>query len=284
MTVNPCTIAPMSRADLDLAIDWAAAEGWNPGLNDAQAFLAQDPGGFLMARVDGRPAASISVVKYDGSYGFLGLYIAAPDFRGQGHGYQLWQAGMERLDGMVVGLDGVIAQQDNYRRSGFVLAHRNIRYVAPTCPVIAMPDEAWRVPLDRVPRDLLLAYDRQCFPGPRAAFLETWIGAPGHHGVGILADGRLKGYAVARPCRDGHKIGPLFADDPGTAESLFLDLCMKVGTGKLFLDIPETNKEALSLVERFRMTPMFETARMYRGPAPAVAEASIYGITSFELG
>lgn len=284
MTVKPCTIGPMDRADLDLAIDWAAAEGWNPGLHDAAAFLAQDPGGFLMARVDGRPAASISVVRYDGGFGFLGFYIVAPDFRGQGYGYQLWQAGMQRLDGMVVGLDGVVAQQENYRRAGFVLSHRNLRYVAATCPVIAMPDEPWRVPLADVPRDLLLAYDRKCFPAARPAFLEPWISSPGHHGTAVLLDGRLKGYAVARRCRDGHKIGPLFADDEGTAETLFLDLCMKVGTGKLILDIPETNKAALSLVERFRMTPEFETARMYRGPAPAVAEASVYGITSFELG
>lgn len=282
--MKPCTIGPMSRADLDLAIEWAASEGWNPGLHDAAAFLAQDPGGFLMARVDGIPAASISVVRYDGGYGFLGFYISAPEFRGQGYGYQLWQAGMKRLEGMTVGLDGVVAQQENYRRAGFVLAHRNLRYLAPTCPVIAMPDEPWRVTLDQVPRDLLLAYDRKCFPAPRPAFLDAWMSSPGHHGVAVFVDGRVKGYALARPCRDGHKIGPLFADDEGTAETLFLDLCMKVGTGKLFLDIPETNKAAVSLVERFRMTPQFETARMYRGTPPVVAAQSIYGITSFELG
>jgi hypothetical protein len=29
---------------------------------------------------------------------------------------------------------------------------------------------------------------------------------------------------------------------------------------------------------------MFETARMYRGPAPEIDTAKVFGITSFELG
>ena len=32
----------MSRAEMDLAVEWAAAEGWNPGLDDADAFFAAD--------------------------------------------------------------------------------------------------------------------------------------------------------------------------------------------------------------------------------------------------
>jgi hypothetical protein len=41
------TIRAMVRADHDRAIDWAAGEGWNPGIDDAGCFLATDPGGFL---------------------------------------------------------------------------------------------------------------------------------------------------------------------------------------------------------------------------------------------
>ena len=40
--MSALAIRPMRRADLDIAIDWAAAEGWNPGLDDAEAFLAAD--------------------------------------------------------------------------------------------------------------------------------------------------------------------------------------------------------------------------------------------------
>ena len=121
-------ISTMSRADLGLALDWAAAEGWNPGLGDADAFHAADPEGFLMGRLGDRPVACISVVRYGAAFGFLGLYIVQPEYRGRGHGWRIWQEGMSRLGGRNVGLDGVKAQQDNYRKSGFVYAYGNVRY------------------------------------------------------------------------------------------------------------------------------------------------------------
>jgi hypothetical protein len=47
----PMRIAPMGVAELGTALDWAAAEGWNPGLDDASAFLAADPRSVLMGWV-----------------------------------------------------------------------------------------------------------------------------------------------------------------------------------------------------------------------------------------
>lgn len=274
-------IAVMSPADLDRAIGWAADEGWNPGLDDALAFRAADPTGFLMARLGAEPAASISVVRYAGDFGFLGFYIAAPGLRGRGHGYALWQAGMGYLSGAVVGLDGVPAQQANYARSGFALAYRNIRFGgAPTAARI----EAGLVPLAEIPLDRLLAYDRRFFPAPRRAFLAVWAALPHGHGYAAMRDGRLAGYGVVRRCRVGWKIGPLFADDAEAAESLFRALAAQAGEGPVFLDVPEVNPAAVALAERHGLQPCFETARMYRGPAPLLDLAGTYGVSTFELG
>jgi GNAT superfamily N-acetyltransferase len=121
-------IRALTRAELALALDWAAAEGWNPGLADADCFLQADEGGFLGLFVAGRLVASISVVAYDSAFAFLGLYIVAPEFRGRGLGFKLWRAGVARLGDRRIGLDGVVAQQENYARSGFRLAWRNQRY------------------------------------------------------------------------------------------------------------------------------------------------------------
>ena len=93
------TIRPMSRAELEMVLDWAAAEGWNPGRNDAACFHAVDPEGFLLAEVAGRPVAAIAAVRAAPGQGFIGLYLAIPDARGQGHGMALWRAGMARLAG-----------------------------------------------------------------------------------------------------------------------------------------------------------------------------------------
>ena len=96
---------------------------------------------------------------------------------------------------------------------------------------------------------------------------------------------RVAGYGVVRPCRNGHKIGPLFADDAGAARALFDGLAGGLGPGTpIFLDVPEVNPAAVTLAESLGLKPVFETARMYTGPSPAVALGQVFGVTSFELG
>ena len=56
------------------------------------------------------------------------FYIIKSQYRGRGFGLQLWNAAMAYMGGRNVGLDGVIAQQGNYRKSGFKLAYRSIRH------------------------------------------------------------------------------------------------------------------------------------------------------------
>src|SRR3954447_19929800 len=172
-------IRPANRRELDLALEWAAQEGWNPGLSDAECFHAADPDGFLLALRDGEPVASISVVRYGGDFGFLGLYIVRPDLRGRGYGYRLWQAGMARLEGRTVGLDGVVAQQENYRRSGFSLAHRNIRYGGQ--PRTNAPLDARIKPVEGDLLNAVLAYDQAFFPAPRDGFLRCWLDPRSRH-------------------------------------------------------------------------------------------------------
>ena len=130
-------IAVGSADDVQRMAQWATDEGWNPGKTDAHAFFATDPGGFLVGRLDGEPVTGISVVKYGPAFGFLGFYIARPQVRGNGYGIQIWNTGMKRLAGRNVGLDGVPAQQANYRKSGFRLAWNNVRYEG--APVTAKP-------------------------------------------------------------------------------------------------------------------------------------------------
>lgn len=282
---SPMDIRTMTQADLALALDWAAQEGWNPGLHDAECFHAADPQGFLMGWIDGAPVASISVVRYGERFAFLGLYIVRPGFRGQGHGWALWQAGMKLAPGRSIGLDGVVAQQDNYRRSGFVLAGRNIRHEgrAGGSGGGADPDV---LPLASVPWPQVEALDQAMFGTSRAAFLRAWLAQSGAVALGLrAADGTLAGYGVIRPCRQGHKIGPLFAPTPEAARRLFAALTSHAPAGSpVYLDTPQDNTGAVQLAAAAGMQPVFETARMYAGDAPALPLAQIYGITSFELG
>jgi hypothetical protein len=270
----------MTAADLELVLDWAAAEGWNPGRHDAACFRALDPDGFIVGELDGAPAASISVVNYDDHFAFLGLYIVRPGLRGQGWGLRTWQAGMAHGGTRNIGLDGVVARQDSYRKSGFELAYRNIRF-AGRVRAPALRGEV--VPLSDVPFTVIDAYDRPLFPAAREGFLRAWIVQEGHVALGVRGHEGLIGYGVLRPCRQGWKIGPLFADRAEVADTLFAGLSARAD-GPLYIDVPEPNPAAVALAQRHCMTPVFETARMYTGGAPAIELSRVFGITSFELG
>lgn len=272
----------MARTELTLAIEWAAQEGWNPGVSDAECFHVTDPEGFLIALHDAEAVASISVVRYGSDFGFLGFYIVRPDMRGQGYGYRLWQAGMARLNGRTIGLDGVIAQQEKYRRSGFSLAHRNIRYGGRPCIDARRDDRLVAVEGDIL--DAVLTYDQAFFPASRQTFIKCWLTRRRHRALGLVESGSLRGYGVIRPCRTGFKIGPLFAENEGGADCLFKSLAAHAGGEPVFLDVPEPNAASQALAIRYGLSAVFETARMYRGPNPELPLSRIFGVTTFELG
>lgn len=277
---DPFTIRAMRPEEIALAADWAAAEGWNPGHADAACFATVDRQGFLIGEYEGQPAATLSVINYDARFAFLGFYIVRPDLRGRGLGWRTWQAGIAHAGGRVIGLDGVLAQQDNYRKSGFRLAHRNIRYGGVPTGLAARTPAA---PLADVPFALVAEQDAQVFPAERPAFLRAWLSAPGHVGRAVLRDGRLAAWGVIRPCRQGRKIGPLVAEDRAAAETLFSAL-VGAEEGEVFLDVPQPNREAVALARSHGLAPVFETARMYTGALPPLALERVFGVTSFELG
>lgn len=285
---NYC-IRTMTRSEVDIAIEWAAREGWNPGLQDADCYYAADPNGFLLGLLEGKPIAVISVIRYGASFGFLGFYMVSPEYRGQGYGIRIWNAGLDYLHGRTVGLDGVVDQQDNYRRSGFTLAYRNIRYEgtggALSAGVRTVAQNTGLVNLSTLPAGMLETYDRAFFPDDRACFIRQWVQQPGSHGIGIMEKGALAGYGVIRPCRSGYKIGPLFADSPQHADSLLAALKSRIGPGDaVYLDTPQANPQAIALAQGHGMKVSFETARMYIGAAPRLPLERMFGVTSFEVG
>jgi len=280
---NGLKIVKLPPQLMHIPISWAKAEGWNPGLEDALSFYAADNNGFLLAYYDDTPVACISIVDYAGLFAFLGFYIVEPRFRGQGFGRQIWDFALQHTKCPVIGLDGVLAQQDFYRRSGFELAHRNIRYQGISEP---SPD-AENVVI--CPRDMhyerLCDYDAKHFGLPRSSFLQAWLLQKNARTRIILQDSRILAFGVIRECFEGYKIGPLFAEHYAAAELMFKALQNTVPADtKFWLDIPQPNQDALKLVEAHAMQPVFETARMYRGKALNLPLKQIYGITSFELG
>lgn len=282
ITMDHYEIETMKPEHVATAVDWAAEEGWNPGLHDAETFFTADSHGFFRGVLDGATVATGSAIVYDDTFAFCGLYIVAPDQRGNGYGLALTKARLDYCGDRNVGIDGVLENVEIYKRVGYAPFHENYRFKKRASK--PRLDELQVRPYEARDFPALKAYDRQCFPAARDQFLRAWLEQANAKALVYEQDGEVKGYAVRRACREGHKVGPLFADDPAIADALFSALQADVEGDSIYLDVPGNNPAAIRLAQRNRMDKIFATMRMYRKGLPDIEHEKIFGITTFELG
>jgi hypothetical protein len=164
-------------------------------------------------------------------------------YRGRGFGFaRLWAAALPVLaragDRRVVGLDGVLAQHEIYCPSGFIIAHRNVRYRGPvpdtqshsaisllSCPETPVVSLVELSDVDVVALPTLIegvvTYDADVFSARRAPFVSSWLFTEGHVAFAAQQSDKIVGYAVSRPTRGAAtQLGPLFADNLQMAKQL----------------------------------------------------------------
>ena len=265
--------------------DWAAQEGWNPGLGDLDVARASDPEAFVAIRQGDALVGGGSIIRYGDKFGFMGLFILRPDLRGQGLGGRFWRWRRDRLRARLetdaaIGMDGVYDMAPFYERGGFIAAYRHVRLQG-----VARGRRDDDVIADRTRLiDDILAFDRGRFPAPREIFLRNWLDRPGLQVAGLYRGETFAGYGVARPCRKGFRIGPLFATDVVTADRLLGDLLSRIDGEQVQIDMPETNRAALALAGKYELEEVFGCVRLYHGERPTIFVEDIYAVTSLEFG
>jgi GNAT superfamily N-acetyltransferase len=286
MTDPAFVIRSMTREELHLALDWADDEGWNPGIFDAETFHATDDQGFLIGMLGEEKVAMIAAVRYEGDFGHVGFFFLKPEHRDKDYAARMWEAAMQRLAGCHLSLECLPSAADGYLRAGFQHGQRHIGFRGKGGgPMPTMQQCEKIVSMPMLSLEELVAYDRAFFPTPRLHFWRHWISTPYSTVLGIRENGRLLAFGAMRPCRQGFKIAPLFADTPALAETLFM--VMRAQTREddhLFIDIPATNPNALELAQRHEMERVFETVRLHRQATPPSSLDRIYGMTALPLG
>ncbi len=273
----------MKRSELDIAINWAAKEGWNPGLYDAEAFWETDPEGYFVGFLGDEPVSSISAVAYDEDFGFMGFYIVKEKYRGRDYGIKIFDHALRYMGDRNIGGDGVLEMLNKYKKKGFKLAYKNIRYKYLTKGDKEISKSVKRV--TDIPFEDISKYDESIFPASRHKFLKPWVSQPESFSFGVTEGSEVTGYGVLRKCHKGYKIGPLFADSKSIAKNLFDSLISQVPKGtEVFFDTPEVNKEAVEIAKFYEMEKVFETGRIYTKKEPDVPMNKVFGVTTFELG
>ncbi len=286
MNLENISLKKLNKSDLLTLIDWAANEGWNPGKNDADVFWNTDPNGFYGFYYDAKLIAGGAVISYNKEYGFMGLFIVEKDFRNKGIGKKLWHLRRDLLinrlnDNASIGMDGVLDMQSFYSKGGFNIAFRDERYEF-NSKIIPFSSNVSLITKEDFKK--IIEYDNLYFGCQRTVFLKNWLQMPESKAIKYSENDKILGYAVIRKAETGYKIGPLFGNNEIIAEELFKSCLGIAPNNSVFLDIPTTNQNAVSLVKKYNGKYIFECARMYYGVTPKIDVNNIYGITSFELG
>ncbi|MBA7712778.1 hypothetical protein ES703_121768 [subsurface metagenome] len=245
---------------------------------------ALDPKGCFAGFLDGKMVSSITAVQYQRRYGFMGLYIVAPEYRGRGYGLAIWKHAINYLTKDIgvecIGLDGVLANEALYQTWGFQTSYKICQYkyvvnrtFKRRCPAIS----------EKHFQDIA-NYDLKVFMVDRASFLHDFVFKTGAKTSEAYIAGKLAGFAAARPCSEGYKIGPLFADDIEVAGILIESLLAGLPGQTVFIEVPESNSQAIKLVADFDISPGLATVRMYTSNQYQQDVRYVYGVTNRMVG
>jgi ribosomal-protein-alanine N-acetyltransferase len=291
------TIRPLTPADIPTVTAWAREEGFAPGEGDVAIYRQTDRQGLWVGWLDQKPVGCIAGVRYNPAYGFIGMFLVVPHQRGKGYGVALWRHALQHLEDVpCIGLEAALDRVADYGDWGFQPGSPTTRWQrsaggadpseTSTAPV---QEPAWcLLSGEAIPEPVVQRFDAQREPSPRPHFLHQWL----HHPAGTVhalldREGTCHGFGRIRPCLlkegEGWRIGPLVADHPAAARALVEGLLQR-HSGPVLIDVPGANPEAAPVLETLGFSPLSQTLRMYRGTAPTVNLADVYGLACLELG
>lgn len=329
---------------------WSSSEQWNPGHKglDVELLHSADPKGFFFSTVDSpsstttttasadnkeqlHPAKDevvsiVSAVRYGEDQGWIGYYIASPKYRGKGYGLATFNRAFDHLTPDTresIGLDGVLAQVENYRKSGFTQSSwLNERRNGSAVDLVEKQERelADKISRNEVEGLVLLSdprVDLDQLPGieakycglKRPQFVKDWVQFHANHpeehrvGVAILSSDKkdeksgkpiVLGYACVRPAVSSYRVGPLYAVDGDVAKKLLVKLAVDVvlaekqsplGVPLMFdIDMPDKNPAAVKMFDGLGWKNTFPCLRMWKGKIPAHDVNGVFGVTTLEIG
>ncbi len=179
-------------------VEWAAREGWNPGLADADCFHAADPAGFLIGRIADRarrPASPSSPMNRRSRS--LDSISSSRSCAGEA---TACVSGRREWRGSAIALSASTASLRSRRTtSDRVSCSPTATSASAASPIANSPRDSRVVPISANLVDAVSVYDRPFFPASRDAFLRCWLRPEQREGRALIEDGTVRGYGVIRP-------------------------------------------------------------------------------------
>ena len=291
------SIRLISSDEILKVTDWARLEGFSPGLDDVSIYRNTDKQGIWVGCLDNAPIGCIACIKYNSSYGFIGLFIVKKEFRNNGYGLKLWKHALDYLKNVdCIGLEAAPNRLHDYQKWGFKKSSITTRWQSngfQDLPLSNFYQDEYHsfqvVPGNQISSEAVLIYDSQREPSPRPHFLNDWLqNSCGNVSALIDNNGMCHGFGRIRPCvlqnnYQGWRLGPLLADTPPLAELLIRKLVGNLDS-KILIDSSNLNPYANYLLSSLGFEEISITYRMYKGSQPPCPMNQVYGLACLELG
>jgi GNAT superfamily N-acetyltransferase len=275
-------LRPLTAADLPLGLHLSRQAGWNQTPDDWRRCLGLQPDGCFVAECDGAPAGTTTTCVF-GRVAWVAMVLVEERFRRRGVGRALMEHALAFLDGQgvrTVRLDATPVGQPLYEQLGFRQQFRLDRYDGVLPPdnrpaaagVVTAPPGQW---------EGLAALDAAVTRTDRRTFLlRLFAERPGLVRAVVEADG-LRGFTAARIGSQALQIGPCV----GPAGAVLLeDACRRHAGRRIYLDVPEANRQAADLATARGLTVQRRLVRMCRGEPVVEREDLLWTSSGPEKG
>ncbi len=262
---KPLRLRRLYTADSPFADSVRARCGWNQTLADWERFLETEPEGCFLAEWDGTAAGTATTTLYGPDLAWIGMVLVHPDFRRRGIGSALLQHCIQYLRGRSVRcikLDATPAGKMVYDGLGFHDEWTLRRWEGR--PATIEPESGLRLwqasDADRI--DLL---DRKAFGASRRKLLGALASQSHTSLVAESALGGIEGFGFARAGSRAVYLGPVVAANPEKGLRLVSALLAHHPGQKVFWDIPDDNKAAVTWAQQHGLTEQRPLIRMFLG-------------------
>ncbi|MEJ0028893.1 MAG: GNAT family N-acetyltransferase [Bacteroidota bacterium] len=256
----------MTPGDISAGLSLCRTSGWNQLAHDWELFLQSNPKGCFVAIDDhNHVSGTVTTLRYDDRFSWIGMVLVDPQVRRQGIGSGLLQQALEVLSNeKTIKLDATPEGREVYLKLGFHDEYAITRMHLDKIIVDRLPVST-AVPLGKEDIDEVLKFDRDVFGADRS-FILKWLldGAPELSFV-AREKGRISGYCFGRYGHNFTQVGPVIATDVNQAIDLATAALQKAGNGPVIIDMLHHTPAWTRAVENLGFVERRKLIRMYKG-------------------
>lgn len=237
---------------------------WNQLEPDWQIFLLHSPEACLVATDPNQVVGTVTTIRYQDSFSWIGMVLVDPDFRRQGIGQELLQKALQLLHSEeTVKLDATPQGREVYLKLDFVDEYPITRMQMLPAEGLFYSAKARAIHQEDLAG--LIEFDSKIFGANRSSLLQ-WMWEKAPQFAFLMEEGEeIKGYVMGRLGHDFIHIGPVIAQKFSIAKELVLAALQNCAGHPVILDVLHFEPEWMAWLKEIGFTEQRNFIRMFRG-------------------